>query len=285
MFFNEVRAKSIWTLLSFQSSIFSSKMSLGHALKEGIFVVAAKRTPFGAFGGSLKNFSPTDLQALASAAALKAGNVNPEAIGKNLWIKYYINFLLLVKLLSKVYHWKSQCSVNQILFLSHLSVCPVWMSQKLCNYEFLVKDWRFRGQKRMKNWKKNYDWPQLWKLRKFTITLFLQKFRQINVLLKKLLLKCWFDEIFFGESEFLVFPHCVLCCVPLSFNFDEKFVKLIHATYVHNYFAASLKMFSRKNSWNRVILSSCMLVPRKFRDIEFCNHSLKMKEGLSLLQR
>jgi len=55
-------------------------MSLGHALKEGIFVVAAKRTPFGAFGGSLKNFSPTDLQALASAAALKAGNVNPEAI-------------------------------------------------------------------------------------------------------------------------------------------------------------------------------------------------------------
>lgn len=55
-------------------------MSLGHALKEGIFVVAAKRTPFGAFGGSLKNYSPTDLQVLASAAALKAGNVNPEII-------------------------------------------------------------------------------------------------------------------------------------------------------------------------------------------------------------
>ena len=60
-------------------------MSLGHALKEGIFVVAAKRTPFGAFGGSLKNFSPTDLQALASAAALKAGDVNPEAIGNFLF--------------------------------------------------------------------------------------------------------------------------------------------------------------------------------------------------------
>ena len=57
-------------------------MSLGHALKEGIFVVAAKRTPFGAFGGSLKNFSPTDLQVLAGAAALKAGNIKPEAIGK-----------------------------------------------------------------------------------------------------------------------------------------------------------------------------------------------------------
>jgi acetyl-CoA acyltransferase 2 len=46
-------------------------MSLGHAIKKGIFVVAAKRTPFGAFGGALKNFSPTDLQALAFTAALK----------------------------------------------------------------------------------------------------------------------------------------------------------------------------------------------------------------------
>ena len=61
---------------------YYNKMSLGHVLKEGIFVVAAKRTPFGAFGGSLKNFSPTDLQALAFAGALKAGNIKPEAIGK-----------------------------------------------------------------------------------------------------------------------------------------------------------------------------------------------------------
>jgi len=38
------------------------KMSIGHALKQGIFVVGAKRTPFGAFGGSLKGFTPTELQ-------------------------------------------------------------------------------------------------------------------------------------------------------------------------------------------------------------------------------
>ena len=37
-------------------------MAIGNALKQGIFVVAAKRTPFGAFGGSLKSFTPTDLQ-------------------------------------------------------------------------------------------------------------------------------------------------------------------------------------------------------------------------------
>ena len=37
-------------------------MSVGNALKQGVFVVAAKRTPFGTFGGTLKAWSPTDLQ-------------------------------------------------------------------------------------------------------------------------------------------------------------------------------------------------------------------------------
>ena len=56
------------------------KMSVSNVLKSGVFVVAAKRTPFGAFGGSLKAFSPTDLQTLASVGALKAGNVAPEIV-------------------------------------------------------------------------------------------------------------------------------------------------------------------------------------------------------------
>ena len=42
--------------------------------------MAAKRTPFGAFGGKLKDFSATDLTAIASQAALEAGNVNPEVV-------------------------------------------------------------------------------------------------------------------------------------------------------------------------------------------------------------
>ena len=37
-------------------------MAIGNALKQGIFVVAAKRTPFGTFGGTLKSHTPTDLQ-------------------------------------------------------------------------------------------------------------------------------------------------------------------------------------------------------------------------------
>ena len=45
-----------------------------------VFVVAAKRTPFGTFGGKLTNFSAIDLQEVASRAALAAGKVNPEAI-------------------------------------------------------------------------------------------------------------------------------------------------------------------------------------------------------------
>ena len=37
-------------------------MAIGNALKQGVFVVAAKRTPFGTFGGTLKSHTPTDLQ-------------------------------------------------------------------------------------------------------------------------------------------------------------------------------------------------------------------------------
>jgi len=55
-------------------------MTVSNVLKQGVFVVAAKRTPFGAFGGALKAFSPTDLQTLASAGALKAGNIAPEIV-------------------------------------------------------------------------------------------------------------------------------------------------------------------------------------------------------------
>ena len=46
----------------------------------GIFVVAAKQTPFGAFGGKLKDLSQTDLCEVAAKAALAAGNINPEIV-------------------------------------------------------------------------------------------------------------------------------------------------------------------------------------------------------------
>jgi acetyl-CoA acyltransferase 2 len=47
----------------------------------GIFLVAAKRTPFGAFGGSLKGFSATDLGVAATQAALASSpNLDPAAV-------------------------------------------------------------------------------------------------------------------------------------------------------------------------------------------------------------
>lgn len=47
---------------------------------EGIFIVAAKRTPFGAFGGSLKHMSATDLGVASTVAALKSKNIDPNII-------------------------------------------------------------------------------------------------------------------------------------------------------------------------------------------------------------
>lgn len=45
-----------------------------------VFVVAAKRTPFGAYGGSLATKTAIDLQEIAFSAALDAGQVKPEQV-------------------------------------------------------------------------------------------------------------------------------------------------------------------------------------------------------------
>lgn len=45
-----------------------------------IFIVAGKRTPFGAFGGSLKTHTATDLAVHATKAALTQANIKPEYV-------------------------------------------------------------------------------------------------------------------------------------------------------------------------------------------------------------
>ena len=48
--------------------------------KKAIFIVGAKRTPFGAFGGSLKQLSAIDLAVHSSKAALAQANISPEKV-------------------------------------------------------------------------------------------------------------------------------------------------------------------------------------------------------------
>ena len=50
-------------------------------LSRAIYVVSAKRTPFGAFGGSFKKLSAIDLQVVANKAAIEAAGVDPATIG------------------------------------------------------------------------------------------------------------------------------------------------------------------------------------------------------------
>uniref|UniRef100_A0A3Q3GIS8 Acetyl-CoA acyltransferase 2 n=1 Tax=Labrus bergylta TaxID=56723 RepID=A0A3Q3GIS8_9LABR len=50
------------------------------ALLRGVFIVAAKRTPFGTYGGVLKDHSATDMAEHAARAALAAGGVAPELV-------------------------------------------------------------------------------------------------------------------------------------------------------------------------------------------------------------
>ena len=46
----------------------------------GVFVVAAKRTPFGAFGGLFKSISATELGAVSTKAALAQANLDPSKV-------------------------------------------------------------------------------------------------------------------------------------------------------------------------------------------------------------
>ncbi|XP_012522043.1 3-ketoacyl-CoA thiolase, mitochondrial [Monomorium pharaonis] len=50
------------------------------AIKKGVFIVAAKRTPFGTMGGMFVNKSATDLSVVASTAAIQAAGLKPEKI-------------------------------------------------------------------------------------------------------------------------------------------------------------------------------------------------------------
>mmetsp|Transcript_11914 Transcript_11914/g.22040 ORF Transcript_11914/g.22040 Transcript_11914/m.22040 type:complete len:396 (+) Transcript_11914:109-1296(+) len=45
-----------------------------------IFIVAAKRTPFGAFGGSLKKLTATELGTIATKSAINSANIDPSFI-------------------------------------------------------------------------------------------------------------------------------------------------------------------------------------------------------------
>lgn len=49
-------------------------------MASGLFIVGAKRTPFGAFGGSLKALTGTELCTVSSKAALAQANVDPERV-------------------------------------------------------------------------------------------------------------------------------------------------------------------------------------------------------------
>ena len=55
-------------------------MGIVRALIKDVFVVSAKRTPFGSFGGMLMEYSSTELHEITTRAALTSANVNPELV-------------------------------------------------------------------------------------------------------------------------------------------------------------------------------------------------------------
>lgn len=54
-----------------QTSKTTQQKSTLKSVMQKVYVVAAKRTPFGTFGGKLKDFTATELGAMAGQAAIK----------------------------------------------------------------------------------------------------------------------------------------------------------------------------------------------------------------------
>lgn len=54
--------------------------TLSFYIFSGIFIVGAKRTAFGTYGGTLKNHSFCDLQVVASKAALQEAGIKPDQV-------------------------------------------------------------------------------------------------------------------------------------------------------------------------------------------------------------
>ena len=52
---------------------------------KGLFIIGAKRTPFGAFGGKLKTLSSTDLAVHASQAAIKDAKISSDKIDETIY--------------------------------------------------------------------------------------------------------------------------------------------------------------------------------------------------------
>ena len=91
-----VAKNTFFFFLSSSSAAMGLELALSHNFQEvlplatgilipsvtmsGVFLVAAKRTALGSFGGSLKGFSATDLAVEATKAALNSASIDPELI-------------------------------------------------------------------------------------------------------------------------------------------------------------------------------------------------------------
>lgn len=59
------------------------------ASRKGIFIVSAKRTAFGTFGGKLKDHTATDLATIAARAALQSASIAPENVDHVVFGKFF----------------------------------------------------------------------------------------------------------------------------------------------------------------------------------------------------
>lgn len=78
-------------------------------LARPVYIIAAKRTAFGAFGGKLKGMSATVLGQHAAVAAMEAGKVDPAIVdssvfGNVIQVQYFLNVSLVCEHCNRLYY-------------------------------------------------------------------------------------------------------------------------------------------------------------------------------------
>ena len=109
----------LWNSLNFSTKIL------------GIFIVGAKRTPFGAFGGALKTFTATDLAVHSSKAAIAHANIDPAKIDETIFGKMVFSYTYAHKIFSHDDYMKATSSSR----VSMVPIChAMWVWSLVCRY-------------------------------------------------------------------------------------------------------------------------------------------------------
>ena len=111
------------------------------------------------------------------------------------------------------------------------------------------------------------DYAQCGKYRNSLSHFFDKNFVKVTFLLAELPAKSWFDEIFFGEREFLLFSHCSILRIKKNMYYVWSYRCDFFSTALKMYIDLIRFIYSSRNSQFRQFICFCKQWRRKLWNI------------------